>query len=180
MDHQTVGIRLIGQALLEQRLLNEEQLNRIHLAQPKQKQRLGEAAVSLGFMSEPELAKFLAVFFDLPHAEIADDEELDFAAVELVPEALARRYCVIVTRKEGEVLTVAMADPLDVRAIDALRLETRCRIRKIVSSRSSITRAIDRAYHAASRLATLWASVMPPNPEPSGASIASSASFSRG
>ena len=145
--------RLIGQALLEEGLLNREQLDQLLELQPKQKQRLGESAVKSGFFSEQELAKFLARFFSLPYIELLDDEELDLASVELVPEAMARRYCLIVTKKEGNLLTVAMADPLDVRAIDAVRLETECGIQKVVSSRYAVLRAIDRSYHAASRIA---------------------------
>ncbi len=153
-EHAIETPRLIGRGLVEQGLLKEDQLNQLLTVQLKQKQRLGEAAVSLGFISEADLAKFLANFFNLPHAELPDNEELDFTVVELVPEPLARRYCLIAIRKDTDALTVAMADPFDVRAIDAVRLETGCRIiRKVVSSRGSILRAVDRSYHAASRLA---------------------------
>src|SRR3989338_9993482 len=144
--------RLIGQALVKEGLLDEAQLNQLLMAQPKQKQRLGEAAVKLGFVSDKELAKLLAKLHNLPYHELSDDEELDFSAVGLVPETLARRYLLIVTAKEGDTVTVAMADPLDVRAIDAVRVETRCRLRKLVSSRTAILRALDRSYHASSRL----------------------------
>ena len=145
--------QLIGQALVERGFLSVDQLNELLAAQPKQKQRLGEAAVSLGLVKEQDLAKFLAEFFRLPHVELGDDsKELDLSVVELVPESLARRYHVLVTKKDGDSLTLAMADPLDVRAIDAVRLETNCRVRKIVSSRSAILRAIDRSYHASSRI----------------------------
>src|SRR3989338_2368385 len=144
--------RLIGQALLEEGLLNEAQLNQLLMAQPKQKQRLGEAAVKLGFLTEAELAKLLAKLHTLPYHELSDDEELDFSVVGLVPEALARRYLLIVTAKDGDAVTVAMADPLDVRAIDAVRVETKCRVRKTVSSRAAILRALDRSYHASARL----------------------------
>ena len=150
----TASDRLIGQALIEQGLLSEDQLNELLLAQPKQKQRLGEIALSLGFLKETELSQFLASYFNLPYVELSDPhEELDLSAVELVPESLARRYDLIVVKKEGEVLTIAMADPLNVRAIDAIRLETSCRVRKVVSSRGAILRAIDRSYHASSRIA---------------------------
>ncbi len=152
MAQQTTGTnRLIGQTLIERGLLTEDQLNQILALQPKQKQRLGEMAITMGFVSENDLAAFLAEFFELPYADLNEQEE--FPAVDLVPETLARRYHLIVTHKEDDLLTVAMVDPLDVRAIDALRLETHCRIRKTVSSRAAIHRALDRAYHAASRLA---------------------------
>ena len=133
-----VSEQLMGQALLEQGLLTEAQLNQALLAQPKQKQRVGELAVSLGFVKEPELTKFLADFFRVPYVALSDEEELDLAAVELVPELLARRYQLIALKKADDTLTVAMADPLDVRALDAVRLETGCRIHKVIASREAI------------------------------------------
>ena len=145
MSESMTSTRLIGQALLEQGLVNEDQLTQCLASQLKHKQRVGETAVSLGFVKEPELAKFLADFFQVPYVALADAEELDLTAAELVPEALARRYTLIVLKKEDETLTVAMDDPLDVRAIDAIRLETGCRIRKVLSSRSAILKAIDRS-----------------------------------
>ena len=148
-----LSAQLIGDALLRHGLIDESQRQQVLAAQPKQKQRFGELAVSLGFLNETALAQFLAQFLGLPYVELADEGELDLSAVELVPEALARRFCVLVTEKREEHLTLAMADPLDVRAIDAVRLETGCRVRKLVSSRSAILRAIDRSYHASSRIA---------------------------
>ena len=145
--------RLIGQAFKELGLLTEAQIQQALDAQPKHKLRLGELAVSLGMMSETDLARALGEFFNVPHAELTDSDDLDLQVVELLPEALARRYGVILTKKEGEAVTLAMADPLDVRAIDAVRLQTSCRVRKQVTSRGSIMKAIDRSYHAASRIA---------------------------
>ena len=145
--------KLIGQALREQGLLTGEQIEQLLAIQPKQKQRLGEMAVGLGFFSETDLARFLATFFGVPSAELPDDEDLDLTIVELLPESLARRYNVIITAKDGEVVTLAMADPLDVRAVDAVRVSTGCRVRKTVAARGAIQRAIDRSYHAASRIA---------------------------
>jgi len=66
---------------------------------------------------------------------------------------MARRYAMIVIRKDTNSITLAMADPLDVRALDAVRLETKCRVRKAVASRSDIIECIDRSYHAPSTLA---------------------------
>jgi len=152
-EQVTSTTRLIGQALVAEGLLSEEQLHQVLMSQAKQKQRLCEAAVASGFVGETQIAQFLARHFQIPYVELAEDEELDLAAVELVPEVLARRYGLIVTRKTEDVLTLVMADPLDVRAIDAVRLETQCRVRKMVSSHAAILRAIDRSYHASSRLA---------------------------
>lgn len=144
---------LMGKMLVERGLINEEQLSSVLTAQPKHNLRLGETAVSLGLVSDQDFAKFLADFLQLPFLTLDGEDELDGTACDLLSESIARRYGVIVTEKTDDCVTVAMVDPLDVRAIDAVRLETRCRVRKAVSSRSAITKAIDRLYHAPSRLA---------------------------
>ncbi|OGX48776.1 MAG: hypothetical protein A3G88_06000 [Omnitrophica WOR_2 bacterium RIFCSPLOWO2_12_FULL_63_16] len=154
MPEQTVvSAQLIGQVLLDRGLLSEEQLQQVLVAQRKPQERFGEAALRLGLVAEAEMAQFLAEFFQLPYVALSEDEELDFSAVELVPEAMARRYGLIVIKKEGDLLTVAMADPLDVRAVDAVRVETGCRVAKMVASREAVFKAIDRSYHASARLA---------------------------
>lgn len=152
-QYQNQTEKLIGQALLENRFLTQEQLDQTLALQTKQKQYVGEAAVALGFITEEKLARFLADFFQLPYVELVHNEEMDLSAVEMMPVTLARRYHFIVIKKCADVLTVAMADPLDVRAIDAVRLATNCRIERVVASRSAILRAIERYYHAPSLLA---------------------------
>ncbi len=143
---------MIGTALVESRLLTSEQLQQALKVQAQTKQRLGEAAVSLGFVSDVEFAKFLAKYFEIPFVELSREGEIDMADAALVPETLARRYSLVATRKEGNTVTIAMADPLDVRAVDAVRLETRCRVRKTVASASAVQSAIERCYHAPDRL----------------------------
>jgi type IV pilus assembly protein PilB len=145
--------RFLGKALVDCQMLTQEQLERALAAQTENKKRLGEAAVALGLLSESALAQFLAQHFHIPYFDLKDDEELNIADVEILPESTARRYQVIIVKKEENVVTLAMADPVDVRALDAVRLETQCKIRKVVSCQSSILKAIDRYYHTVSRLA---------------------------
>ncbi len=146
---------LIGEALLKEGLIRSEQMEPLLKAQGQRKQRLVETAVALGFITEEQQARFLAGYFRLSYAPLAKDEEVDPAAVDLIPELMARRYTVLVIQKEegSDLLTLAMADPLDIRAVDAVRVETRCRVRKVVSSQGAILRAIERSYHASSRIA---------------------------
>ncbi|MBI4598510.1 MAG: type II/IV secretion system protein [Candidatus Omnitrophica bacterium] len=73
--------------------------------------------------------------------------------IQLVPEALARKHVVMPVFKIGETLTVAMKDSLDVIAIDGLRLKTKCDIKTVVASETSIRQAIDQYYGAASAAA---------------------------
>ena len=153
MIKSPAGTKLIGESLLEQRLLTSEQLAEVLSTHLKQKQQVGETAVALGFISEEILTKFLAQFLDLDYVELKSEDEVDPTAVELISENLARRYHLIAIQKEEGVVTVAMVDPMDVRAIDAIRLETGRRIRKVVASRGAILKAIERSYHTPLRLA---------------------------
>ena len=145
--------RMFGQALVEQGLVNEDQLGQLLADQATKKLRVGEAAVSAGFMAEEELAKCVAEFFQFPYTTLKNEDEIDLSAVELIPELMARRYAILVVKKEEGLLTLVMADPLDVRAVDAVRVETGCRVTKMVASREAILAAIDRSYHASSRIA---------------------------
>ena len=144
---------LIGKGLVGQGLVTENQLTELLDAQRTQKKRLGELAVSHGLISEDTLVKFLADSFNLPYSTLAGDEEIDAAAIELIPETLARRYSVVAIKKEDNTITLAMFDPLDIRAIDAIRHETHCRVKKVIASKTAIVKAIDHYYHAPSRLA---------------------------
>ena len=70
----------------------------------------------------------------------------------MIPEKMARRYNMLAVAKINGVVSLAMADPLDIRAVDAARLETKTRIKKVVAGQSAIRSAIDRSYHTANRL----------------------------
>ena len=150
---ESTRLSLIGKALVDEGLVSLEQLGQVLTTQAEQKLRVGEAAVAMGLMSDCDLAQFLAKFFTIPYIDLGNDDEVDAAAVELLPESMARRYAILVTRKEGNYVSVAMADPLDIRAVDAIRVETKSRVRKMVAGRSAILSAIDRYYRAPSLLA---------------------------
>ncbi len=106
--------------------------------------------------------------------------ERDPETVALIPESTARRYCVLATSKKDNRITVAMADPFDVRAIDAVRVETGCAIDKTVSERTAIQRAVDHYYLNPSRLAdslkALLSAKTPTNGDHSPAAVRASSS----
>src|SRR6185295_6978020 len=85
----------MGQVMLERGVITSDQLQLLLDTQSQHKQRVGEAAVSSGFITDLDLAKFLAAFYELPYVELNGDEELDPSVCELVPETIARRYQVL-------------------------------------------------------------------------------------
>ncbi len=148
------GSGRIGDKLVARGLINEDQLN-VALQEKKVSGKLlGEVLVDLGFIDDETLTAFLAEtsgfeVFDPKHT-ILDGEAL--ALVEK-PVAVKHQILPVSITSDGEVI-VAMSDPYDVLAMDALRryLPKNHTIRPIVSTPSVLSEAIDAAYGYASSI----------------------------
>jgi len=141
--------RPIGQILIAQGVISEDQLRIALLEQMKSNQPVGRLLVSLGFVSEATLRDALGESLgqrtiDLEHAII------DPAAVRLVPHELAKRHRLmpIDYSAERRLLTVASADPNDIVALDRLRalVPHELTIETLLAGESEIARAQDAHY----------------------------------
>jgi type IV pilus assembly protein PilB len=81
----------------------------------------------------------------IPYVDL-DNYALDPKVIELVPEKLARAYLALPIFKIGNALTVAMADPLNVIAVDDLRSKTGCEIETVISTEEKIVRCLENYY----------------------------------
>jgi type IV pilus assembly protein PilB len=75
-----------------------------------------------------------------------DNYALDPNVIELVPEKIARAYLALPIFKIGNALTVAMADPLNIIAVDVLRSKTGCEIETVISTEEKIVRCLENYY----------------------------------
>ena len=102
----------IGDYLVEQNLISQEQLEQVLAAQRESQgtKRFGELVVELGFMSEVKFAQALAGKLKVQYVDLANIE-IDYEAVRKVPEALAKKHTVIAINIQGKRLTVATDDP---------------------------------------------------------------------
>ncbi len=136
--------RRIGDLLLEMGVITHEQLARALERQKKTGERLGRALVSLGIKEEQiveALARQLNVpIIDMLHAQV------DPRAAEILPEAIARKHCVVPICREGTRLILAMADPLDVMALDDVSIATSLIVSPVVMSETEVRAAIERVY----------------------------------
>jgi general secretion pathway protein E/type IV pilus assembly protein PilB len=141
--------RRIGQILLAQGIISEDQLRIALLEQMKSSQPLGRLLVTLGFVSEAALRDALAESLghesiDLPNAIVDAD------ALRLVPRELAKRHKLLALSydRSGQVLKVAISDPNDIIALDKLRalIHPDLRIETLIAGESEIAQAIDQYY----------------------------------
>ncbi len=140
---------LLGDFLVEQGLITEEQLKKALKHQQKAGKLLGRSLIDLGFIGEEELIKALSEQLGVQYVSLRN-YQVDPKVIKLVPEELARTYQVVPLFAIENDLTVAMANPLDVLAIDALSRATGMKILPVVCSEEEIREAIEHYYGSSS------------------------------
>ncbi len=139
----------IGDLLLDIGRLTPEQLERAVEQQRHTGRVLGEVLVDLGYVTTDDLAHALARQLNVPYFALDEGFSLEPEEVRLIPERIARKFCLIPVRKgDSPVLTIVMRDPLDIEAIDTIRSLTNLEIQKAVSSEDRIRAVIDKYYRA--------------------------------
>lgn len=142
----------IANHLLESSLISQEQLELAISEQTKSGGSLGYNLVKTGAISERAFAEFLSQTYNAPAVDL-DELEADEHSIELIPSEVATKFQVVPIKREGRVLTVAMANPDNIFAIDDIKFITGLEVRPVVATETAIKRAIDRFYESADSLA---------------------------
>ncbi|GAB4330290.1 MAG: type IV-A pilus assembly ATPase PilB [Candidatus Abyssubacteria bacterium] len=143
----------LGDILIEERLLTSEQLQQALYEQRRTGQPLVAILISFGLVSEEDIVITLSEQLGIPHLRV-ESYEIPSEVLAEVPEGIARRYHLIPVAKTGKSLTIAMSDPLNIVAIDDVRMLTGYEIETVVSLDSEIKKAIER-YYGGKEAATL-------------------------
>ncbi len=143
LDHK----KRIGEVLLEQGLITSEQLAQGLEEQKKTGLQLGKCLTTLGFITESKLVDVLSAQLDVQHV-VLENFTFSRTLIRLIPEEIARKYKVIPLFETDEVLTVAMADPTNLRTIDHIKFKTGKEIEPVIATEKSIITAIEKNYSA--------------------------------
>ena len=136
-----VGSREIGQILKEITSLSEEDLQRALQVQKGTREPLGQLLVKMGLISDRDRARALGRQWGVPFIELNSDE-LDRQTLELIPKHLIQRYRVLPVSRNGNRLSVAMMNPLDIFTIDQLRLVTGLEIDPVITLEEELNNGI--------------------------------------
>ena len=138
--------RRLGEILRDEGLISAEQLQAaLEKQKTEQGLRIGEVLVAMGAVTAEHVAEAIWQQRQIPYIDL-DGYTLDPNVIELVPEKMARAYLALPLFKIGNTLTVAMADPLNVVAVDDLRLKTGCEIETVISTEEKIVRCLENYY----------------------------------
>jgi type IV pilus assembly protein PilB len=139
--------RRLGDLLVADGLLTQEQLQKALAEQKGSTEKLGAILIRLGFINEEQLIGFLSRQYGVPSITLSQ-LEIDQEVLKLVPAPIAKKYEVLPVRRMGNSLALAMADPTNVFALDDISFMTNLQVLPLVASQTAIRKAIDRNYES--------------------------------
>lgn len=135
----------LGDILVIAGLINDEQLEWALEEQKQSSKRLGEILIDAGWLNEDDVAEARALQLDIAHIQLGD-YPIDSQVIKLVPEPIARTYRLVPVSVSASKVAVAMTNPLDVEAIDAVQRVVRKRIEPLLASESRMLATLDKVY----------------------------------
>ncbi|MGV3743292.1 MAG: GspE/PulE family protein, partial [Burkholderiaceae bacterium] len=144
----------LGEILVQQKLLSEEQLQFALAEQKRTGRKLGRIFVENAFVTEEQISGALARQLNIPYINLKFFN-VNPGLVRLLPESQARRYRAVVLEDKNGSLTVGMADPTDLYAYDELSRQLKQNIALAVVNEGELLQLIDRIYRRTEEITDL-------------------------
>jgi type IV pilus assembly protein PilB len=135
----------LGEVLVNEGLITTEELNQVLEFQKITGKRLWELLIEGGILEERKIIEVLEFQFGIPYVDLKK-EFIDPDVPKLIHKNLARRHLLIPIKEEKERLIVAMADPLNIIAIDDIKIVTGKNVDPVITTKMDILHAIDKYY----------------------------------
>ena len=139
----------VEQILLEKAIITKEQLDKAMDESKKKGLAIGKVLVRSGMVSEEAYTQAMAEALNITYVDLSS-YIIDLETLKLIPESMAQQYKAMPIFKIGNSLTVAMADPKDIVAIDNMSRKAKCGIEAVLSAEGPILSAIVQYYRTAS------------------------------
>jgi type IV pilus assembly protein PilB len=141
----------LGELLLREKIINADQLKSALDFQKKNNLPLGTSLVTLGVISEEEIAQALSRQVGYPYINL-DQFEVYPEVINLIPADVAKKHMVMPIHRIRSFLTLAMVDPTDLEVIEDIRFRTGLSIQPVIGSESGVMNSINKYYGTADAL----------------------------
>jgi type IV pilus assembly protein PilB len=141
----------LGELLLREKVLTPDQLKSALEVQKEKNVPLQTAIISLGLISEEDMAQALSRQLGYPYIDL-DQFEVYADVVSLIPVEIVKKYMIMPIHRIRSFLTLAMVDPTDLEVIEDVRFRTGLSIQPVIASESGIMNAINKYYGSSSAL----------------------------
>ncbi|HET9880975.1 MAG TPA: type IV-A pilus assembly ATPase PilB [Candidatus Binatia bacterium] len=135
----------VAELLVRGGVVSRDQLNKAQQKGRDSGSSVMKELVQLGFTTEQTLTEFLAKQFGIEKIELTP-EEIEESVFSLVPPQLTQKHQIVPTKLTGSTLTVAMADPTDLIAINEIKFITGYGVRVVLASPSAIKKTLDHRF----------------------------------
>ena len=135
----------IGDLLLREGLITQDQLNKALQEQRHNGTRVGYNLVKLGFVKETDLTRMLARQHKMPAVDLTKFQ-VDARIAKLIPGELALKHNVLPLKRDGRTLTIAMSDPATMSVLDDIKFITRLDIFPVIAGEFTLRNAIEKFY----------------------------------
>jgi type IV pilus assembly protein PilB len=135
----------LGEMLLKAGLISQKQLEEALEAQRENGEKLGFNLIRLGYVKEDDITQLLSEQYGVPSINLRHFE-IDEAVINLIPSEVAQKYMVLPVNRTGATLTISMADPTNVFAMDDIKFMTGYNVEPVVASEIAIREAIEKYY----------------------------------
>jgi len=141
------GRHQFGELLVNKGMITQDELLGALDEQREKGGRIGEILIRRRILDDLTLSTVLAEHLRMEYIGLDDHSKIDLKVARGLPESIAKRFCLLALREEDGKLVTAMADPLDVVAIDTVMLKMQRPIKPVISAPGEIRRAIELIYH---------------------------------
>ncbi|MBX3294013.1 MAG: type IV-A pilus assembly ATPase PilB [Acidobacteria bacterium] len=141
----------LGEILVRENLITAQQLRETLDFQRENGGRLGSNLVRLGFVSDDVVTAVLSRQYGVPSINL-ELFQIDKDVIMLISEEVASKYSVLPVSKTGATLTLAMADPTNVFAMDDIKFMTGLNVEPVIASESSIIHAVGKYYSGSTEI----------------------------
>jgi type IV pilus assembly protein PilB len=139
----------LGEILVRENLVTSQQLRETLEYQRANGGRLGSNLVKLGYISDDVVTAVLSRQYGVPSINL-DLFQIESDVIKLISEDVAKKYTVLPISKVGATLTMAMADPTNVFAMDDIKFMTGLNVEPVIASETSIQLAISKYFSGSS------------------------------
>jgi type IV pilus assembly protein PilB len=153
-----VARKKLGQMLIDENLLTEEQLRKALADQERAGLKLGQYLIRHGFVTEQQLVDVLGRQLKLRkyHPDIFP---FNVELAQLIPIDYTQKYQIAPLVRKGRLLTIAITDPLDINALDVIEMLTNCEVEAVVCTERELNQLISSLYGIQSGLGGVLESI---------------------
>src|SRR5688572_29194359 len=137
----------IGDLLVSEGLITQEQLTRAIQEQQQNGTRIGYNLIKLGAIKETDLTRFLAKRYRMPAVDLKSFE-VDLKVAKLIPSELTTKHQLLALKREGRTLTVAVTDPSQLGILDDLKFITGYEIFSVVGGALTLRGILEKNFES--------------------------------